>query len=87
MNKNNLVMTAYDNECIVYLALEILKYLELEKEHVYIDVYYQTIVEIYEDYKLHDNTNVSLLDSINNYIESNKDKIMERLNDSFEGVF
>lgn len=77
----------YDNECIVYLALEILKYMELEKEHIYIDTYYDTITSIYEDYKKHDDSNVSLLDSINNYIEENKDIIMEKLNDSFEGVF
>ena len=65
--------TKYDNECMIYLALEILKYMELERKHIYIDTYYDTIVDIYEDYKLHDDGNVSLLDSINNYIETNKD--------------
>lgn len=79
--------TKYDNVCIFYLSLEILKYLELEKEHVYIDVYYDVITNIYEDYKLHDDANVSLLDSVNNYIESNKDMILEKLNGAFDGAF
>ena len=79
--------TKYDNECIFYLALQILKYMELEKEHVYIDVYYDVITNIYEDYKLHDDANVSLLDSVNNYIENNKDMILEKLNDAFDGAF
>jgi len=77
----------YDCECICYLALQILKYLELEKNHMYIDVYYDTIREIYEDYKQYDDAGVSLLDSVNNYIETNKDKILQKLNDAFDGVF
>lgn len=77
----------YDNECIVYLSLEILKYLELEKEHIYIDTYYETILDIYDDYRKHDDDSVSLLDSINNYIENNKDVILEKLNDAFDGAF
>lgn len=81
------MINKYDNECMIYLALEILKYLELERKHIYIDTYYDTIVDIYEDYKLHDDGNVSLLDSINNYIETNKDIILEKLNNAFDGAF
>lgn len=83
----NKVYTKYDNECMIYLSLQILKYMELEKEHMYIDLYYDTILKIYEDFKLHDNMNVSLLDSINDYIENNKDVILEKLNDAFDGTF
>ena len=86
MNNKDYI-SKYDNECIFYLALQILKYMELEKEHVYIDIYYDTILDICEDYKKHDDDSVSLLDSINDYIESNKDMILEKLNDAFDGAF
>ncbi len=86
MNNKDYI-SKYDNECIFYLALQILKYMELEKEYLYIDVYYDVITDIYEDYKLHDDTNVSLLDSVKNYIENNKDIILEKLNDAFDGAF
>lgn len=77
----------YDTECIFYLALQILKYMELEKEHIYIDTYYDIINDIYEDYKKYDDPNVSLLDSINKYIEYHKDFILEKVNDAFDGAF
>ena len=39
----------YDNECIVYLSIEILKMLLLEEQPILIDIYYEKILEIYED--------------------------------------
>lgn len=77
----------YDNECIVYLALEILKALLLEEQFMYIDLYYGEIVKIYEDYKKEDNTNVSLLDSIHNYIDKHEQEILERIKKAFDGAF
>ena len=44
----------YKSECIFYLGMEIMKALLLEEQHMYIDVYYNTINEIYEDYKKYD---------------------------------
>ena len=83
----NKTYSEYDNECMVYLALEILKYLLLEEKHIYIDVYYDEIKKIYEDYKQYDDGNVSLLDSINNYIINHKQELLDRLKGAFEGVF
>lgn len=76
-------MTKYDNECMIYLALEILKCLDKEHENLYIDIYYQNILDIYNDYKKYDNPNKSLLDSINKYIETNKNTILEKIKESF----
>ena len=78
--------TKYDSECITILAIEIIKSLLLEGVPMYIDLYYNAIVEIYEDYKKHDNNNVSLLTSIHNYIESNEDKILSKIKYAFENI-
>ena len=79
--------TEYDNECMIYLALQIIKYLNLDDKWLFIDIYYNKIKEVYNDYKNYDNENVSLLDSINNYIVNNKDKILDKIEKAFEGVF
>ena len=79
--------TKYDNVCIVYLSLEILKALLLEEHFMYIDVYYEEILKIYEDYKKEDNTNVSLLDSIHQYINNHEQEILNRIKKAFEGIF
>jgi len=83
----NKAYSEYDNECMIYLAVEILKYLLLEEKHIYIDVYYDEIKKIYEDYKQYDDGNVSLLDSINNYINNHEQELLDRLKNAFEGVF
>lgn len=69
----------YDTECIVYLAVEIPKMLLLEQNFMYIDMYYQAIKEIYEDYKKHDNKNMSLLTSVHKYINDNEQELLDRL--------
>lgn len=74
----------YDNECIVYLSIEILKMLLLEEQPMFIDIYYEKILEIYEDYKKHDNNKKSLLDSIHNYINSNERKILNKILVAFD---
>ena len=51
---------------------------------MYIDVYYNTIKEIYEDYKKYDNKNKSLLDSIHDYINKNEQKILKQVSKAFE---
>ena len=79
------VYTRYDNECIVYLSLEILKALMLEEHYMYIDVYYEEILKIYEDYKKEDNINVALLDSIHSYIDNHEQEILKRINRAFNG--
>ncbi|MBO7614812.1 MAG: hypothetical protein J6T15_03855 [Bacilli bacterium] len=81
------VYTGYDVECMIYLSLQIMKYLDLEKRWLLIDLYQQEIVKIYEDYKKYDDLDVSLLDSINNYIEKNADTLRARINKAFEGMF
>ena len=78
------VYTKYDNECMIYLSLEILKALMLQDNHLYIDLYYKNIKEIYEDYKNYDNNNKSLLDSIHDYIDNNEQKILNIIKESVE---
>ena len=81
------IYSGYDNMCMVYLALEILKSLLLEEQHIYIDVYYEEIKKIYEDYKKYDNSDKSLLDSIHDYIDNHEQELINRLKNAFEGVF
>lgn len=56
----------------------------LEENLLYIDVYFDKIKEIYQDYKKYDNKNKSLLDSICIYINDNESKIIEKIKDCFE---
>lgn len=79
----NKMYSDYDNECIVYLTLQIYTSL-LKDKWLYIDLYYEVIKEIYEDYKKYDNNNTSLLNSINTYIDEHKDFIMEKMSKVFE---
>lgn len=81
------VYTRYDVDCMMYLTLEILKILDLEKEPIYIDLYCDVIPKIYEDYKQYDDPNKSLLDSINNYIYNNIERIREEIKKAFDGAF
>lgn len=74
----------YKSKCIFYLGMEIMKALLLEEQHMYIDVYYNTIKEIYEDYKKYDNKNKSLLDSVHDYINKNEQKILKQVSKAFE---
>ena len=74
----------YKSTCILYLGMEIMKALLLEEQHMYIDVYYNTIKEIYEDYKKYDNKNKSLLDSVHDYINKNEQKILKQVSKAFE---
>ena len=41
-------------------------------------------IRFYEDYKNYDNKNKSLLDSINDYIDNNKRKILDRVKGAFD---
>lgn len=77
------VYTRYDNECIFILGIEIIKMLLLEEQALYIDVYYKNVLEIYEDYKKHDDNKVSLLESIHNYIDKNEQKILNIIEKAF----
>ena len=81
------IYSEYDNECIVYLALEILKCLLLEEQFMYIDLYYKEVVKIYEDYKKEDDTGVPLLDSIHNFIDNHEQEILNRIKNAFDGAF
>ena len=77
----------YDTECIVYLSLQIAKSSYFKDKWCYIDIYYEEIKKIYEDYKKEDDTNVSLLDSIDKFLNKHKEEIKERLENAFDGAF
>lgn len=72
----------YDTMCIFYLGIQIMKAFEVK--FLCIDFYYDKIKEIYEDYKKYDNGNKSLLDSVNDYIDNNKQEIYEKVKHCFE---
>lgn len=74
----------YDLQCIFYLGIEIRKMLLLEEQFLYIDVYFDKIKEIYQDYKKYDNKKRSLLDSIHDYINESESEIIEKIKDCFE---
>lgn len=84
-NMNGIVMENldYKNECIFYLGLEIMKILSLDGLSMDIDVYYDIIKEIYEDYKKHDNNKKSFLASIHDYINENKQEIWNKVSKAF----
>lgn len=75
------IYTKYDNECMIYLAIEIWETLFSKRYFMYIDLYYEKITEIYENYKKEDNSNFSLLDSINMYINNHKKEILNKMED------
>lgn len=79
-------MTDYDCECIFYLGIQIEKTFSsiLKEQWLLIDEYYNAVKDIYEDYKNYDNKNKSLLDSINDYIDNNKRKILDRVKGAFD---
>lgn len=68
--------------CIFYLGIQIIKAFEVK--FLCIDFCYDKIKEIYEDYKKYDNGNKSLLDSVNDYIDNNKQEIYEKVKHCFE---
>lgn len=74
----------YDLQCIFYLGIEVRKMLLLEEQFLYIDVYFDKIKEIYQDYKKYDNKKRSLLDSIHDYINENESEIIEKVKCCFE---
>ena len=82
---NDKVYTAYDNECIFYLGLQIMKQLLLEQQFMYIDLYYEEVIKIYEDYKKEDSAEMSLLDSINTFIDKHEREIINRIKQAFDG--
>jgi hypothetical protein len=79
--------TKYDNECIFYLGLQIMKQLLLEQRFMYIDLYYEEVIKIYEDYKKEDSGEMSLLDSINTFIDKHEREIINRIKQAFDGAF
>ena len=68
-------------EEIFYMALQVSKQFELEKEWLTIDNYYDAILEITNDYfkKEYHKKNMGLLESINNYINDNLFMIKDTL--------
>lgn len=73
------------NEYMFYLSM-VLYERYLKEDYVLLDLYYDKICKIYEDYLKYDNKNKSLLDSINDYIEERKDFILELLNECIEDI-
>lgn len=88
-NSRDKVYTSYDVECMIFLSLQIMKHLDLDKQlhNFFIDLYHEEIVKIYEDYKKHDDMNNSLLDSINNYIIDNEETLKNRIKKAMGETF
>lgn len=66
-------------DIMVYLALQIRAILDLEGKWFCIDLYCDLLDELSRDFITHDNYNMSLLDSINDYVENKKQYIKDRL--------
>lgn len=61
-----------NNQTLVYLTIQLYQHFDLQNQHIIIDELYNNIKFIYYDYIQQKNNNLSLLDSINNYILKNK---------------
>lgn len=68
------------NEYIFYLSL-IIKERFLKNNYILLDIYYDKIIKIYYDYIKNENFKKSLFDSINDYLDNNKNYIYNILND------
>lgn len=75
----------YKNEVMFYLSHNIMREFLSNNDYVLIDIFYEVMQEITDDYlKNYDNANKSLLDSINDYIDLRKDYIKENLQKIYE---
>lgn len=71
------------NEYIFYLSIMLYdKY--LKDKNILLDKYYANIYDIFVDYLNFDNTKKSLIESINDYIDTRKDYILDLLNKCVE---
>lgn len=71
------------NEYIFYLSIMLYdKY--LKDKNILLDIYYARVYEIFIDYLNFDNTKKSLIESINDYIDTRKDYILDLLNKCVE---
>ena len=68
---------------IFYLGLQIYEKF-LKSRFILIDIYYEKIGEIYFDYLNYDDKNMSLLDSVNKYINDREDYIKDMIKECVE---
>lgn len=68
---------------IFYLGLQIYEKF-LKSRFILIDIYYEKIGEIYFDYLDYDDKNMSLLDSVNKYINDREDYIKDVIKECVE---
>ena len=68
---------------IFYLGLQIYEKF-LKSRFILIDIYYEKISEIYFDYLDYDDKNMSLLDSVNKYINDREDYIKDMIKECVE---
>lgn len=78
MNNKN-----FDSEYLFYLSI-ILYDKYLKNKYILLDIYYIKIFSIYKDYLNYDNSNKSLIESINDYINTRNDYILNLLNECVE---
>lgn len=71
----------YYQECLFYLTIEIYNRY-LKEDHIMIDLLYDKMCEITYKYLDQDDENKSLLDSVQEFIENEKDFILENINES-----
>lgn len=69
---------------LIHLAIQIYKEFDIHNKHLLIDNYCENINNVYKEFLKHDNKNLSLLDSVNEYIENYKDEIWNMIKNSFE---
>ena len=73
----------FDSEYLFYLSI-ILYDKYLKNKNILLDIYYIKIFSIYNDYLNYDNSNKPLIESINDYINTRNDYILNLLKECVE---
>lgn len=73
----------FDSEYLFYLSI-ILYNKYLKNKDILLDIYYIKIFSIYNDYLNYDNINKPLIESINDYINTRNDYILNLLKECVE---
>jgi hypothetical protein len=72
-------------ETVFYMGLQVSKWFELEKEHLTVDTYYETILTLVNHYEFmgYGKLNMGLLDTINKFINDYETQIRELLKNNY----
>lgn len=84
INDDKFYISCYNHQEYLFYLSMILYNKFLNGKYLLLDVYYDKIQEITKDYWKYDKATKSLIESIDNYIETRKDFILEKLSECVE---